>query len=390
MTELPEAELQSLAQASGEAGNRLSGRGGPAGASGPNTRGPLTGLRVVEFTGIGPAPHCAMLLSDLGAEVLRLDRAGGNGWPNPIVDRGRHAMELDMRREAGRATALQAVGRADVLLEGYRPGVMERLGFGPDEMLALNPRLIYGRMTGWGQSGPLAKAAGHDINYIALTGALAAITQDDGRPTPPLNLVGDFGGGSLYLAFGVVSALWERERSGRGQVVDAAIVDGVASMMSFLAGLLPSKALSLDPERNVLGGRAAGYRCYRCADGKHVSVGPLEPHFYAVLLKAADAPDDLRRDQGDASTWEAHAAQLATIFARKTRDEWCAVLEGSDACFAHVLTYEESLTHPQMQSRGTYVELGGLPQTAPAPRFSRTPGHVGASGDGQKLLDSWA
>ncbi len=389
MAQLSEEDLQSLAQASGEAGNRLSGRAAPA--SGPERRagGPLAGLRVVEFTSIGPAPHCAMLLSDLGAEVLRLDRAGGNGWPNSIVDRGRHAMELDVRSEAGRATALQAIEHADVLIEGYRPGVMERLGFGPDEMLSVNPRLIYGRMTGWGQSGPLAKAAGHDINYIALTGALAAITGDDGRPVPPLNLVGDFGGGSLYLAFGIVAALWERERSGRGQVVDAAIVDGVTSLMTMFAGLLPSGAISLEPERNMLGGRAPFYRCYECADGKYVSIGPIEPHFYAELLDKIGAPEDLRLRQNDNANWTERSAKLAAIFASKTREEWCTLLEGTDACFAPVLTYEESLTHPHMESRGAYVEINALRQAAPAPRFSRTPGDIGATGDGRQLLDSW-
>ena len=351
--------------------------------------GPLAGTRVVEFAGIGPGPHCAMLLSDLGAEVLRIDRVGGNGWPNPVVDRGRHRLELDIRDEEGRASALAAVAAADVLVEGYRPGVMERLGYGPDEMLALNPRLVYGRMTGWGQTGPLARAAGHDINYIALTGALHAIADDDGRPVPPLNLVGDFGGGSLYLAFGIVAALVERERSGRGQVVDAAIVDGVASLMTMFGGLLPSGAITLDPERNLLGGRAPFYRCYECADGAYVSVGPLEPHFYADLLQRIGAPEELRQRQNDAANWRERAAVLADVFRTKSRDEWCALLDGTDACFAPVLTYEESLEHPHMVARGTYLEADGLRQAAPAPRFSRTPGTIGASGDGRTLLDRW-
>lgn len=351
--------------------------------------GPLAGVRVVEFAGIGPGPHATMLLSDLGAEVLRIDRAGGNGWPNPVVDRGRHRIELDIRAEDGRAVALEAVANADVLIEGYRPGVMERLGYGPDEMLRLNPRLVYGRMTGWGQGGPLAQAAGHDLNYIALTGALAAITNDDGRPVSPLNLVGDFGGGSLYLAFGVVAALFERERSGRGQVVDAAIVDGVASLMTMFGGLLPSGAISLEPERNLLGGRAPFYRCYECADGKHVSVGPLEPHFYADLLQRIGAPEALRKRQNDPATWAERADTLAVIFRGKTRDEWCAMLDGTDACFAPVLTYVESLDHPHMVERGTYLEADGIRQAAPAPRFSRTPGDVGEGGDGRALLDLW-
>ena len=351
--------------------------------------GPLAGIRVVEFAGIGPGPHCAMLLSDMGAEVLRIDRAGGNGWPNPVVDRGRHRLELDIRSEEGRAGALAAISNADVLVEGYRPGVMERLGYGPDEMLALTPRLIYGRMTGWGQAGPLAQAAGHDINYIALTGALHAIANDEGRPVPPLNLVGDFGGGSLYLALGIVAALVERGRSGQGQVVDAAIVDGVASLMTMFGGLLPSGAITLDPERNLLGGRAPFYRCYECEDGKYVSVGPLEPHFYADLLQRVDASQDLRKRQNDPSNWRERAEALAAIFRTRPRAAWCELLDGTDACFAPVLTYEESLEHPHMTERGTYVEANGLKQAAPAPRFSRTPGDIGASGDGRALLDRW-
>ena len=352
--------------------------------------GPLAGLRVIEFAGIGPGPHGAMLLSDLGAEVLRIARAGGNGWPNPIVDRGRHTLELDIRSAEGRAAVFDAVESADVLVEGYRPGVMERLGFGPDDLLARNPRLVYGRMTGWGQTGPLAQAAGHDINYIALTGALAAITDDSGRPIPPLNLVGDFGGGSLYLAFGIVAALYERERSGRGQVVDAAIVDGVASLMTMFAGLLPAAAISLEPDENLLAGRAPFYRCYRCADGKYISVGPLEPQFYAQLLDRISAPPELSADQNDASHWVERIRILDALFKTKTRDAWCTLLEGSDACFAPVLTYRESVDHPQMVQRETYISIDGLLQAAPAPRFSRTPGQVAAGGDGEALLGRWS
>lgn len=353
------------------------------------SKGPLAGLRVVEFSGIGPGPHCAMLLSDLGAEVLRIERAGGNGWPNPIVDRGRYVVEVDIRSEAGRSTALDAIDHADVLIEGYRPGVMERLGYGPDEMIERNPRLVYGRMTGWGQTGPLAKSAGHDINYIALTGALAAITNDDGRPIPPLNLVGDFGGGSLYLAFGIVSALWERAHSGRGQVVDGAIVDGVASLMTMFAGLLPTGAISLDPTSNLLGGRAPFYRCYECADGGFVSVGPLEPQFYADLLDRIDAGDTLKERQNDPAGWRDRADHLAALFLTRTRAEWCETLEGTDACFAPVLTYDESLDHAHMVERGVYVEVDGLKQAGPAPRFSRTPGAIADGGDGEVLLKRW-
>ncbi len=351
--------------------------------------GPLAGVRIVEFAGIGPGPHCVMLLSDLGAEVLRFERPGGNGWPNPVIDRGRHTIAVDIRSVEGRAIVMETVEHADVIVEGYRPGVMERLGFGPDDLLARNPRLVYGRMTGWGQTGPLAQAAGHDINYIALTGALAAITDGERRPVPPLNLVGDFGGGSLYLALGIVAALWERERSGKGQVVDAAIVDGVASLMAMFGGLLPSRMISLEPDRNLLGGQAPFYRCYECADGKHVSVGPLEPQFYAQLLERVGASADLRQQQNDPTNWSERARILAVLFKQKTRDEWCSLLEGSDACFAPVLTYDESLTHPQMQARDTYVEVDGLTQAAPAPRFSRTPGDVGQGGDGETLRRQW-
>ena len=266
---------------------------------------------------------------------------------------------------------------------------MERLGLGPEELLARNARLIYARMTGWGQNGPLAKRAGHDINYIALTGALHAITGSDGHPIPPLNLVGDFGGGSLYLAFGVVAALWERERSGRGQVIDAAIVDGVAHMMTLFAGLLSSGAISLDPDQNMLGGRAPFYRCYECADGKYLSVGSLEPQFYAELLRRAGAPEALHQRQHDVDTWPERVKAFAKLFKAKTRDEWCDLLEGSDACFAPVLSYAESLGNPHLNARSTYVESDGVKQAAPAPRFSRTPGRIAPGGDGHVLLEKW-
>lgn len=351
--------------------------------------GPLAGVRVVEFASIGPGPHCCMLLSDMGAEVLRITRSGGSGWPNPIVDRGRHSIELDLRSEAGRGRAVDALRLADVVVEGYRPGVMERLRLGPADMLALNPRLIYGRVTGWGQSGALAKTAGHDINFIALSGALRAITGSDGQPVAPLNLVGDFGGGSLYLALGVVAALWERERSGKGQVVDAAIIDGVASMMTTVAGLMTSGRSSLEPEHNLLGGRAPFYRCYECADGKYLSVGPIEPAFYAQLLEKIGAPAALAQSGGDRAVWSEHANALAGLFRSRTRDQWCDILEGSDACVAPVLTYAESLQHPHLTARATYVDVDGVAQAAPAPRFSRTPGTIQETGDGNTLLERW-
>jgi alpha-methylacyl-CoA racemase len=260
---------------------------------------------------------------------------------------------------------------------------------GPDTLLKRNPRLVYGRMTGWGQSGPLAKAAGHDINYISLTGALAAIGEKDQPAVPPLNLVGDFGGGSMYLALGIVSALFERQRSGQGQVVDAAIVDGVAHLMSFFGGLLPSGAISLERDQNLLSGSAHFYRCYRCKDGREISIGPIEPQFYAELLKRIGAPAELQDEQLDPGRWAQRTEQLAAIFATKTRDEWCALLEGTDACFAPVLTLAESFEHPHMRERGTYVTVDGLQQPAPAPRFSRTPGAVAPSEAPDALLQRW-
>lgn len=344
----------------------------------PN-QGPLRGLRVLEFAGIGPGPHCAMLLADLGAEVLRIERKGGNGWPNPVVDRGRKRLTLDIRSDAGRERCLALAENADVLIEGFRPGVMERLGLGPQPMHARNPRLVYGRMTGWGQDGPLAHSAGHDINYLALSGALAAIGTPGGPATPPLNLVGDFGGGSLYLAFGILAALWERERSGQGQVVDAAIVDGVSSMMSFFAGLLPGGRISLERDRNLLGGAAPHYRCYRCADGREIAIGPLEPQFLAELLRRIEAPTGLLAGCADPANWPAQGRALADLFARKTQAEWCALLEGSDACFAPVLTLAEAARHPHMRQRGVYRDIDGVLHAAPAPRFSRTPGAIRGS-----------
>ena len=331
--------------------------------------GPLDGIRVLEFAGIGPAPFCAMLLSDLGADVVRVDREAPV-QTDVVTSRGRTALALDLKSPAALALALAAIERADVLIEGFRPGVMERLGLGPDAALQRNPRLVYGRMTGWGQTGPLARAAGHDIAYIALTGALAAFGPPDAPPVPPLNLVGDFGGGALYLALGIAAALYERERSGRGQVIDAAIVDGTASLMAIFSGMTAQGSLSLEREHSLLGGAAPNYRCYACADGRYVAVGPLEPKFFAILLErlgiAASAGDD----------WPAQADALAAVFATRSRDAWTALLEGTDACVAPVLTLDEAPAHPHMRAREVYLELDGVVQPAPAPRFSRTPGAV--------------
>lgn len=352
--------------------------------------GPLAGLRVLEFAGIGPGPHCAMLLADLGAEVVRIDRAGGNGWPNPVVDRGRSTVTIDIRSDEGRAFCYDAVDKADVLIEGFRPGVMERLGLGPDVLCARNPRLIYGRMTGWGQSGPLAQAAGHDINYIAVTGALAAMGVAGEPAVPPLNLVGDFGGGSMFLAFGIMAALWERQSSGRGQVIDAAIVDGVTSLMTMFAGLLPDGRISVDRERNLLAGAAPFYRCYRCADGGEIAVGAIEPQFYRELIELSGAPADFLDQQNDVTGWAGRANRLADLFATRTVAEWCAILEESDACFAPVLELPAAPDHPHLAARETYVEADGLVQAAPAPRFSRTPGAIRRTQpDGRETIARW-
>jgi alpha-methylacyl-CoA racemase len=274
-------------------------------------------------------------------------------------------------------------------MEGYRPGVMERLGLGPDTLLSNNPRLVYGRMTGWGQTGRLAQAAGHDINYIAPTGALAAIGRPGEPATVPLNLVGDFGGGSMFLAFGILAALWERERSGKGQVVDAAIVDGVSSLMTMFAGLVQNGRLSMERDLNPLGGAAPFYRSYVCADGREISVGALEPQFYRELLDRVDAPDSMRAAQNDPVRWSARADELAAIFRKRTAAEWCALLEGTDACFAPVLSLSEAPEHPQLRDRATYVAHAGRVQAAPAPRFSRTPGAICESRDGRAVVDSW-
>lgn len=350
--------------------------------------GPLAGLRVVEFASIGPGPHAAMLLADMGADVLRIDRDGGNGWPNPIVDRGRATKVIDIRDPEGRDWCRDAALQADVLIEGFRPGVMERLGLGPEVLCADNPRLVYGRMTGWGQEGPLARTAGHDINFIALTGALAAIGQPGEPATVPLNLVGDFGGGSMFLVFGILSALWEREKSGLGQVVDAAIIDGVASLMTMFTGLTPSGRISLDRAENLLGGAAPFYRCYVCKDGREVAVGPLEPSFFAGMMERLGL-SDLTAAQYDESRWGELAGALAAVFASREQAHWTEVFAGSDSCVVPVIIADEAPLHPHHVARGTYVEADGLIQAAPAPRLSRTAGAIRPGGDADAMLLSW-
>ena len=358
--------------------------------AGTAAHGPLTGLKVVEFQGIGPGPHVAMLLADLGAEVVRIERPGHQPM-NPVVERARHRAAVDLKSGEGQAFVRKAVGAADVLIEGFRPGVMERLGLGPDEMLALNPRLVYARMTGWGQDGPLAHAAGHDLNYIAITGALDSIGARGELPIPPQNLVGDFGGGSMYCAFGILAALYERQTSGKGQVVDAAIVDGVVSLMSFFYGQPHSALRTTQRGAGLLGGAAHFYRCYECADGKEVSVGAIEPQFYAELLQRADAPAELRDGQMNPANWDDYTDRLAALFKTKTQAEWVALLEGTDACFAPVVPLDEAKDHPHMKAREAFIDHGGRSHTAPAPRFDRTPGTIRDSAqDGEDVVARWA
>jgi alpha-methylacyl-CoA racemase len=339
--------------------------------------GPLTGLRVVEFAGIGPGPFACMLLSDLGADVVTVARPGsGTGDATQVVQRGRTVVHADLKNDADRERVLELLARADVLVEGFRPGVMERLGLGPEPVAAGNPRLVYARMTGWGQHGPLAQAAGHDINYIALTGALHAIgTRADG-PVPPLNLLGDYGGGSLYLVVGILAAVHEARSSGRGQVVDVAITDGVISLMANTVARRQRGAWIEQRESNLLDGGAPFYRAYETADGQHVSVGPIEPQFFREFCERVGLPEALRGAQNEVARWPELKAAFAALFRTRSRAEWTARLEGTDSCFAPVLTLGEAATHPHNVARQAFVEVGGVQQPAPAPRFSRTPGRV--------------
>lgn len=339
--------------------------------------GPLSGVRVVEFAGIGPAPFVAMLLSDMGAEVVRIDRSPTDPWPNPVVNRGRTSILLDLKSEDGLRIAREAIERADILIEGYRPGVMERLGLGPAECEALNPRLIYGRMTGWGQDGPLAERAGHDIGYIALTGALDAIGPKDGPPMPPLNLVGDYGGGALYLAFGICAALYERERSGRGQTVDAAVVDGTASLMSLFHGFHKGGLISTERGRRALGGDAPWYRTYECADGRFFAIGPIEPQFQAELWRVLELTPEETGSAFDPNGWPELERRIAERFKTRTRDQWGRAFAGADACGAPVLSLEEAPRHPHMAARGVYETRDEAVHPAAAPRLGRTPGQAG-------------
>ena len=325
---------------------------------------------------------CAMLLADLGAEVIRVDRLEpadlglDRGRQFNVLNRGRRSIAVDLKSSEGIETVLRLTDQADALIEGFRPGVTERLGLGPDVCFARNPKLVYGRMTGWGQEGPMAHAAGHDINYIALTGALGAIGTTDGPPVPPLNLVGDFGGGALYLAFGVCAALLEAQRSGEGQVVDAAMVDGAASLMAAVYGLYAAGSWTLERGDNLLDTGAHFYGTYECADGQWVSIGSIEKRFHDILLDKLGLTENDIPDRMDRTRWVEHKKNLTELFLSKTRDEWCEIMEGSDVCFAPVLSMAEAPDHPHMAARKTFIELEGVMQPAPAPRFSRTPGEV--------------
>ena len=346
-------------------------------AAKPRAAGPLAGIRIVEFAGLGPGPFASMMLSDMGADVVTLMRGEQKqGLRGAIMMRGRRQIACDLKDKECAAQVLALLDGADALIEGYRPGVMERLGFGPDAVMARNKRLVYARMTGWGQSGPLANAAGHDINYISVTGALAAIGPKD-RPVPPLNLVGDYGGGALYLVVGILAALLEAKKSGQGQVVDVAMCDGAASLMSLFCELTAIGRWKDGRESNLLDGGAHFYGTYECKDGEFISLGSIEPQFYAELRRLAGLDDAFYDGQMDAKQWPAMKAKMTEVFKAKTRAEWCAIMEGTDVCFAPVLSLSEAPKHPHMAERKIFIDVDGVVQPAPAPRFSRTPSAIG-------------
>jgi len=362
--------------------------------------GPLAGFRIVEFVGIGPGPFCGMMLSDAGADVVRVDRADRAGRSDAaeaasdVLSRGRPSVGINLKSAGGREVALRLVERADALIEGFRPGVMERLGLGPDSCLARNPRLVYGRMTGWGQEGPIAHAAGHDINYIALAGALHPVGRADSAPPPPLNLIGDFGGGGMLLAYGVVCALLETQRSGCGQIVDAAMVDGAAALMAMVYGAFAAGWWKDERAANMLDGGAHFYDTYETRDRKYVSLGSIEPQFYGELIERAGLADEELPKQLDRDQWPVLKERLAALIRTKTRDEWCELMEGSDVCFAPVLTLAEAPRHPHNRARQTFVEIAGVTQPAPAPRFSRTTSEISRppsppAADTDAALSAW-
>lgn len=359
-------------------------------------QGPLNGVRIVEFAGIGPGPFCGMLLSDLGADVVRIDRAGPETPPNPkdVGGRGRRSVALNLKDAGDVETALKLLSKADALIEGFRPGVMERLGLGPDVVLQRNPKLVYGRMTGWGQTGTLAHAAGHDLNYIALTGALHAMGRQGERPPIPLNLIGDFGGGALYLAFGILAGVVNVKNGGEGQVIDCAMTDGVASLSTMFHGFRALGLWSNERENNMLDGGAHFYDTYECKNGGYVSIGSIEPQFYQLLLEKTGIDDPEFEAQMDRSKWPALKVKLSDVIKTKTRDEWCDIMEGTDVCFAPVLSFDEALKHPHNQARETFVEIDGVAQPAPAPRFSKTPGAIqgvspGRGAHTEDVLSDW-
>jgi alpha-methylacyl-CoA racemase len=363
--------------------------------------GPLAGIKILEFAGIGPCPMAAMMLAEMGATVLRIDRVAESDLGIPlatkfeVLKRSRPIVRLDLKRPEAIAFTLRLVEQSDALIEGFRPEVMERLGLGPDICLARNSRLVFGRVTGWGQEGPLAHAAGHDLNYIALTGALHAIGRAGGLPTPPLNLIGDFGGGALYLVVGVLAAIIEARQSGSGQVVDAAMVDGASSLMSSIYGGKASGRLSGPRGTNVTDSGAHFYEVYECADGRYVSVAAIEAKFYAELLRLLEIDPETMPPQMDRARWPEAKQRLAERFRTRTRDEWCALLEGSDACFAPVLSMDEAPHHPHNVARGVFTELDGVPQPMPAPRFSQSqlaapvPPERSSAVDAREALAAW-
>ena len=336
--------------------------------------GPLSGIKLVEFAGIGPGPFCGMVLADLGAEVIRVDRASakGTGSRQEASNRGKKSIAVDLKSKEGVEVVLKLVQEADAIFEGFRPGVMERLGLGPEECMELNESLVYGRMTGWGQDGPLANAAGHDINYISLSGALAAIGRPGSPPVPPLNLIGDFGGGGMLLALGLVSALLESKQSGKGQVVDAAMTDGSALLMTMIYTMQSSGFWKDSMGSNMLDGGAHFYDTYECSDGKFISLGSIEPQFYKLLCELAELDESTFGDQMKRDSWQEKKESIKDVFLSKSREEWCELMEGTDVCFAPVLDMTEAPLHPHNIARKTFIEMEGVTQPAPAPRFSRT------------------
>ena len=358
--------------------------------------GPLAGIKVVEMAAIGPVPFCAMMLSDMGADVIRIDRLKqkGSGHRANVLYRGRKSIAVDLKDPQGVDVAMKLINKCDAVIEGFRPGVMERLGLGPEVCLNQNPKLVYGRMTGWGQQGKLSQAAGHDINYISLAGALGSMGYPDRPPTPPLNLIGDFGGGAMYLLSGVLAALLERHSSGKGQVIDAAMTDGTASLLSGFYGMMAMGMWTTDRYKNRLDGGAFYYGSYECADGKHISLGSLEPQFYALLLEKCGIEDESFDEQLDQEAWPLKRQKMEAIFKTKTRNQWCEILEGTDVCFAPVLDLEEAPDHPHNKERETFVNFEGITQPAPAPRFSRTQGTIQSSANltgenSEEILEKW-